>query len=279
MKVHLYAICWNEQDLLPYFLRHYEQFCDVMFIYDNMSNDGSRSMLAAHPKVVLRDYDSGGEIRDDLYLEIKNNAWKQSRGEADWIVVVDIDEFVHHPNMKTYLGWCQERGIHVIKPFGYLMISNEMPSGSGQLYDELDQGAPDENQCAKSVIFSPNRLEEIGYSPGAHSCLPKEASSEDGVLIHRSRNCRLLHYKLIGGPQRIVRRFEQFKNRLSQINKERKWGIQYTFSVEELLALHEYLWTRASSVFGPIEDVRSRYFECARKTVSNIPLFSKQKDT
>ena len=28
MKIWAYAICWNEEKILPYYLRHYEKFCD-----------------------------------------------------------------------------------------------------------------------------------------------------------------------------------------------------------------------------------------------------------
>ena len=41
-------------------------------------------------------YSTGGKINDFKYLEIKNNAWKKSRGKADWVIVVDMDEFLYH---------------------------------------------------------------------------------------------------------------------------------------------------------------------------------------
>ena len=100
MKVWAYVICWNEEVMLPYYLRHYEIFCDKIIIYDNMSTDRSQEIIKAHPKCELRLYDSKGEVRDDLYLKIKNHAWKEARGQGiDYVIVGDTDEFLYHPNI------------------------------------------------------------------------------------------------------------------------------------------------------------------------------------
>ena len=45
MKVTLYTICYNEQEMLPYFLNHYSKMVDKIVVYDNQSTDNSRKIL------------------------------------------------------------------------------------------------------------------------------------------------------------------------------------------------------------------------------------------
>ena len=45
MKITLYTICYNEQEMLPYFLNHYSKMVDKIVVYDNYSTDNSRQIL------------------------------------------------------------------------------------------------------------------------------------------------------------------------------------------------------------------------------------------
>ena len=70
------TIAWNEQELMPIFLNHYEKICDKIIVYDNESDDKTSEICDAHPLVERRVYKTNGEIRDDVYLDIKNQEWK-----------------------------------------------------------------------------------------------------------------------------------------------------------------------------------------------------------
>ena len=45
MRIHLYANCWNELRILPYFMRHYEPFVDEFIILDDGSKDGTAEKI------------------------------------------------------------------------------------------------------------------------------------------------------------------------------------------------------------------------------------------
>ena len=51
MRLHLYALCWNEGRMLPYFFRHYRSLVERFFIFDDGSTDGSLEFLRAQPDV------------------------------------------------------------------------------------------------------------------------------------------------------------------------------------------------------------------------------------
>ena len=82
--IHLYALCWNEERLLPFFFHHYDPIVTHYFIFDHDSTDRSRQIVTAHPRLSLGRF----EVRDDSYVssarDFYNHAWKQSRGRADW---------------------------------------------------------------------------------------------------------------------------------------------------------------------------------------------------
>ena len=54
MKIDLYARCWNEEDMLPFFFLHYDKLVHRYIIYDDASTDNSQEILRLNPKVELR---------------------------------------------------------------------------------------------------------------------------------------------------------------------------------------------------------------------------------
>src|SRR5262245_9842041 len=95
---HLSCLCWNEAPMLPYFFRHYDPLVDRYFVYDDGSTDGSRELLRQHPKVSLRSFESSGDSFVDSARSFYDTAWQESRGQADWVMLVNIDEHLHHPD-------------------------------------------------------------------------------------------------------------------------------------------------------------------------------------
>jgi glycosyltransferase involved in cell wall biosynthesis len=220
LKIEVFAICYNEEILLPYFLRHYSTFCDKITIFDNYSTDRSEEICKANPKVEVIKYDSGGQIRDDLYLKIKNNCWKGST--ADWVIVCDIDEMLI-PSGELTVGCAS-----IIKPLWFDMVSETLPTTDGQIYDELHHGVL--NPEPKCLVFRPNRIQEINYLPGAHFIEPK-----GDVCIMTSSLMKTLHYKYIS-LEYVLARYALFALRLSAINKRLKWGFHYLYPPEQITA-------------------------------------------
>ena len=56
VKVHLYTIVWNEEEMLPFFFRHYDSLVNRYVIYDDGSTDNTLKMLAAHDRVEVRPF-------------------------------------------------------------------------------------------------------------------------------------------------------------------------------------------------------------------------------
>lgn len=234
MKIDVFTICYNEEVLMPYFLRHYSTFCDRITIYDNQSTDRTVEIAKQNSKVKVISYNSDNKIRDDIYRQIKNNCWKQS--DADWVIVCDMDEFVYMVPGDTRMN-----DYTIIKPRWWEMISDHLPETEGQIYEEISYGVPS-GRPAKALMFSPKFVKEIGYGVGAHAIHPK-----GDVRVLETPFINVLHFKMLSLDY-FINRFALLRSRLSDLNKQRRWGYHYEFSKEQLTKDYNEAWNNKKQI-------------------------------
>lgn len=160
----VYSIMWNEQEILPHFLKHYEEYVDKIFIIDDHSTDKTARIAKAHPKVEYSLYGFEGlnedEFNDTFYSFYKNNP-------SDWAIVVDADEFIYG------LDDLKNTPKGVLKTKGYMMIGE-----TGYLADSLPVRM---KTFDKPVVFDPSL--DVRFGDGRHTVnLP--TSDSDLVLYH-----------------------------------------------------------------------------------------------
>jgi hypothetical protein len=229
MKIDLYARCWNESDMLPFFFLHYDKLVQRYIIYDDASTDNSREILRLNPKVELRPMPpySDPESRIRSALALQETCWKESRGTADWVIVTDIDEHLYHPHMYQYLAQCRARGVTIIPALGYQMLSERFPGDKNVLCHSLTKGA-----CyalySKLNIFSPSEIEAVNYAPGRHTAAPT-----GHVVLPIRDELLLLHYHLLDF-ERVRKRYAQFLTRQRKTDVAMGWGKQYSSSSDQL---------------------------------------------
>lgn len=213
MKIHLYAMCNKVFPIFPYFLRHYETFCDRLFIVDDGSNGELEAISSSHKRVTLlekREIPGGDDrfFQEPVNTLFKNDLYKKSRGEADWVVVVDVDEFIWHPEILRLLKTYSESGITFPEIQGYEMVSEAPPSGAGQIYDEIKDGFQS-SEYSKHAIFHPGL--EINFSDGCHVAKPV-----GNVVETRETDLKLLHYRFLG----VEYALEKYMSRISRMTPE-----------------------------------------------------------
>lgn len=216
------TIAWNEEELMPVFLNHYEKLCSKIIVYDNESDDRTAEICDSHPLVERRVYKTEGQIRDDVYIDIKNNAWKEFK-DYDWVCVLDLDEFVYHEDIETLLESCKRKNISIPQTTGYSMWSESMPDSETPIWKQITRGIRD-TWYDKTPIFDPKLIEDINYKHGCHACYPAGS-----IVYEKYASLKLLHCKNIGGIQRLEDRRKLYEKRLSSINVEKKWGHNYQF--------------------------------------------------
>ena len=201
--VDVFAICYNEEFMLPHFIKHYkENFNANITIYDNESTDKSMQIIMDSSCNYVS-YNSNNQIRDDIYLQIKNECWKKSK--ADWVIVCDIDEFLEVPfDVRNYT---------IINTKGYDIVGG--PESRAGAYNPMS---------SKHIMFRPDQFSQIGYQAGSHRCLPK--LSAIGKLQGSKEHATLLHRKYISEDY-LFARHSMYEKRLSDVNKQYGWGIHY----------------------------------------------------
>lgn len=230
--VHYYAICWNEEKMLPFMFQYYDQFVDRYTIYDNYSDDRSEDIIRSKKNAEIKKFRTEG-IDDIAYIKIKNNCWKRSRGKADYVIVCDIDEFIYHKDIHHALSMLKDNKYSIVKPFGYNMFSHDYPAYIDKqlITDKVRRGVriPMFDKC---ILFDPHSIVEINYRPGAHECYPWGR-----VKTYRGEEIKLLHYKNIG-LEALLERNRSYVTRLSKENIENNYGTEYL--KKEQLIIQEF---------------------------------------
>jgi hypothetical protein len=197
--IHIYTVCHNEERILPFFLRYYEQFASKIFIYDNESNDRTVEIAKAHPLCEVTSWSSGRVYDDTQCLTLKRSIWKKSREVADWVFVVDCDEFIWSPDIMGVLKTAQDNNVALLQGRGWDMVSRSFdPSYPGQIYDIVKMGV-EIPRYFKFAVFDPNRVKEMIYSRGSHNVNPILFNmGRDQIWRAYQSNLQLLHYKCLG---------------------------------------------------------------------------------
>ena len=230
MKIDVYILCRNEADILPYTLRHYLSFARYIYIYEGRSTDGCRAIIEeqqkAHPgQIAMIDWPDGQMLDDINNSRIKSICWRGS--DADWVILVDCDEFVYFPVGLDALA--AARGA-VIVPYGWELLSDQYPSTAGQIYSEVRLGASDDRWYGKPVILSPHGVVSACYEVGAHAvdymttdCQRRYAGPESP---RSNPPVWLLHCKHLGPVERVAARYDAVRASYSETNRKHGWGHQ-----------------------------------------------------
>ena len=227
MKIEAHVLAYNESEIIGYALRNLRTFATRIIVHDAGSTDGTRDVCKAYG-VEVRPWAIGGTLDDETNMKLKNECWKGT--DADWVTVLDCDEFLYFPK-GAGATLCTYERLHaaIIKAHGFDMYAEEFPTTEGQIYDEVKMGAPADQWYSKPVLFSPKRVKEINFGIGAHEAEP--------VLVNNHRlhvgatwpkanpPTYLLHFHHGIGPiDRVAERLDAKRKRLSPLNVKNRWG-------------------------------------------------------
>lgn len=223
MNIETHVLCFQEEQILPYCLRHYASFCERIIVHDAFSTDRSRDIAREYGAEVV-DWKTDG-LNDALSKKLKEDAVMNCK--ADWCIVCDADELAYFPNGPSFtLDSYQSQGIAIPKPRGFEMVSDVFPTTTQQIYDEVQFGASADHWYAKCALTAPKLLRSIIYSAGAHEAW---ATLKDGTKFNSNipptePEYFLLHFKHLGPVERIAQKYDVQRTRLSAKNVAEKWG-------------------------------------------------------
>ena len=212
MIIDVFAVCYNEEIILPYFLKHYKKFARNITIYDNMSTDNSVNIMNEYGVNVIR-FNTGGKFEESLLMYIRNTCWKGS--DADWVIVCDMDEIIYHENIIETLT--NTNANHIVTE-GYEMMSETLPTTEGQIYEELKFGYF-KPAYSKPCLFKPSEITNINFTPGSHAATP----TGPNIISIKNSGIKLLHYKYIN-REVLIKKYKHYKFRQSKEMKKKGWG-------------------------------------------------------
>jgi len=237
------TVCRDEEKMIPFFLRHYERFADKILVFDGGSTDKSLELLKASTKVEIISVPA--EKMDETQLiHFRNEGWKPHRYDFDWVIVVDVDEFIWHPDIKKKLEEFRRARITVPSIIGYQMVSNTFPDNQlMQLYDAIRTGYPDPEHLNKLSVFNP-KFVDINYEYGCHKAHPS------GSINMSSESLKLLHYKYAGYAE-FIERNKRMAARISEENKKKNLAFHYARDAEMPIGDFRALQLKAKIVVDP----------------------------
>lgn len=214
MTAWAFTHAYNEAILIPYWVRHYRTFCDRVIVYlDNDTDDGTGE-IAQREGAEVRPF-VGGFLDDQAFVDFAQEHYVEARGQAEWVAWTDVDEIIYHPNLVARLAELRASGVTLPNVDGFSMVSDQPPSGQGQIYDEIRRGFPDQNY-AKVCIFDPNL--DVLWSTGKHTAWVPGSRSDDGT-----DPLKLLHYRWLGPAWHEARNARNYA-RMNAINLAKRHG-------------------------------------------------------
>lgn len=215
MKIEAHIIAWNESETIHLTIKHYQRICSKVIIYDNYSTDNTRSICESMGCEVKL-FGIEGVLSDVEYTKLKNNCWKGS--DADWVIVCDADEILDAPfHYLDYRPFNWLGSPTILRTFGWNVFHEDVPSEN---WLDITKGFHDPNY-SKLCIFNPKEIKEINYVHGCHVAKPT------GNAQYSSDVLTLFHYRNVGGPERLVKRHELYRPRMSAHNIKWNMGDHY----------------------------------------------------
>lgn len=220
MKVRVLTLCKNEEQIMPFFIQHYSPWVDEIIIIDGYSTDRSLDIAYAlggnKIKVKKHAFDTGKEVNDELFKNIRNIEWKENAESFDWIIICDMDEFLYHPNLISKLIEFKQKNITLPYVKGYHMIGMNLPIPDLPLIQQIKKGTPDP-LYNKHIIFNPKAIKNINYNEGSHICNP------EGFVSYSEEDLFLLHYRKLS-YEYCIEKARTALSRMSQLNMDKGWG-------------------------------------------------------
>lgn len=223
MTIEAHIIVWNKEDTIHLTIKHYQKFCNKIFVYDNFSTDKTRE-IAEELGAEVSMFGFAGVLDDHQYRELKNKCWKKSR--ADWVIIVDDDEILYHEDLKFVLAQASTNWATIFRPQGYSMHSDQLPEKD---WLEIKTGHKD-NAYSKLCVFNPEAIKEIGYEYGCHT---HQKDCPKGKLVFGAEQIYLLHYCFVGGVDRLIKRWGEYEPRRQKSSINMRWNLGHRYAKTE----------------------------------------------
>jgi O-antigen biosynthesis protein len=257
MKIELITMWYNEELLAPFFLNHYSWVDKIHILLTPAPNDRTEAIVKRYPNVEIEYFRFPDDKIDDILKIDKFNEKYRSCTEADYVILVDSDEFIFCDQINKPVRSHLEASMkdvyfvnfwQIYKHEQDLPLDPKLPVVYQRRHGDPDMFTPFNILYVKPVVVK-GRL-DIAWTPGNH-----ELIYQDKSLFWRTRNTdefsrmnisttkremlQGAHWRLVDLDETIARRIGNRKNRISQNNLSKGLGVQ-NFNITEEDIIKEY---------------------------------------
>lgn len=229
MKIAAVTMVYNEALLLPYFLRHYRYLDEIHVLYETDSIDESLEILKQAPNVVIEYCHIQGGLDDIEKIKLINEAVQ--RMKADWVYVVDPDEFIFPPNDESPHDFLKRQSFDVVQSGMYQVYRHRSDRDLDPSLDPIPQRihgdldlystAMEANRAPNNTYVKPNIVrpsKKIQLLPGHHQV--------EGELQISPELYIGAHWQMADPSIAIARRMQR-RARISERNRVHRMGWQH----------------------------------------------------
>lgn len=185
IKIELYTCGFNEEFQLQFAIDYWkllitdESELHVTY-FDNMSDDNTLKMLSKYDWITVKQFDTNGEMNEQVLTYIRNNCWKGSN--ADWCIVVDVDEVFYSKDLIGELKKMKEQGVGAVSCNWYALCGDFVPEYKegmllhqqiGKVYKQYINHREGFSEYGKIQLFNPKMAVDMHYSMGMHYAFPQ----------------------------------------------------------------------------------------------------------
>lgn len=236
MKIGIITMAYNEEKMLPYFLRHYEYVDEIRVLYETDSTDNTLNILERAKNVGIHPIHIEGGIVDETKVKLINMEIAAMK-DFDWLYILDPDEFIYpdnHEDPREFLARQTEDIIYAhmwqvyrhwtekdLDPYDYPLPQRQ--HGDPDLYNQTEGQYQDKNaNSIKPIVIRQSAC--VNFNPGNHQFTGKHIISMD---LYRGTHWQNADPK-ISIERRLLR-----KARISKRNRELRHGFQHFDVTEE----------------------------------------------
>lgn len=107
-------MAYNEEFIMPFFLHHYSYLNGIHLIVDSDTTDRTREIARRWSNVTIEEFRFPDGM-DDVIKRDKLNAAARSISDADWIYVLDADEFIFPPKLEDPRAFLARQSGNVVR--------------------------------------------------------------------------------------------------------------------------------------------------------------------
>ncbi len=257
LTVELITIWYNEEFLAPFFLNHYSWVDKIHLLIDADTNDGTAEIAGRYPNVEITYVEFPDMMDDQLKANQFNSVYRSIVG-ADYVIVVDSDEFVFcnqiEKPVKTHIGETLKDVYFVHLWQIYDHESDLPPDPSVSVPLQRRHGDPNIRNNATNLSYVKPCIVKGGlnivFDVGNHQLQYDDVrisifGRNTQEMIRKNVTVRPVdtlqgsHWKLVGLERTIKRRITDRKLRQSKNNLKNNFSYQYHDVTEDEI-IREY---------------------------------------